>query len=82
MPHNVAPINSAIYNKSKAAFRLPSVRRTLRERRAQRNGKVNKQKELNLAMQKRQVQKSRYLLITIYPLTINNINYMLEIAYG
>jgi hypothetical protein len=27
MPHSVAPINAAIYNKSKAAFRLPTVRR-------------------------------------------------------
>jgi hypothetical protein len=27
MPHSVAPINAAIYNKGKAVFRLPTVRR-------------------------------------------------------
>jgi hypothetical protein len=31
MPHSVAPINAAVYNKSKAAFRRPTVRNTITE---------------------------------------------------
>jgi len=32
MPHGVAPINAAVYNKSKAAFWQPTVRRSQRNK--------------------------------------------------
>jgi hypothetical protein len=32
MPHSVAPINAAVYNKGKGAFRRPTVRRSQRNK--------------------------------------------------
>jgi len=38
MSHSVAPINAAVYNKSKADFRQPTVRRSRRRKRSLRRG--------------------------------------------
>jgi len=47
MPHNVAPINAAVYNKSKAAFRLPTVRRAQRYKEHKEGGLLEKITDIN-----------------------------------